>query len=64
MFTLILKAILAWSLIAPLAILNGMFRELVLLPTFGAPIALPVSGVLLALTIAFKFGCGRRKNPG
>lgn len=47
----ILKSLLVWALIIPLAILNGGFREVVLKPWLGEGIALPVSGILLCLLI-------------
>lgn len=45
---LILKSMLVWAGIIPLAILNGGLREAVLIPALGN-IALPVSGILLAM---------------
>lgn len=44
---LIIKSMLVWLGIIPLAILNGGLREAILLPTLGT-IALPISGMLLA----------------
>ncbi len=46
-----LKAFLVWCMILPLAIINGIFREYVLLPQFGSTAAQPISGVMLALLI-------------
>jgi len=47
----IIKAIAAWALILPLAILNGAFREAVLLPSLGNPWAQALSGLLLSACI-------------
>ena len=46
----IAKSLLIWLSITPLAILNGVLRESLLLPMFGA-FAYPISGVLLSLCI-------------
>ena len=46
----IAKSLLIWLSITPLAILNGIFRETVLIPAAGA-LAYPLSSVLLALCI-------------
>ncbi|SFM70155.1 hypothetical protein SAMN04487963_3419 [Marinobacter zhejiangensis] len=40
-----------WLLIAVLAVLNGFLREAILQPLLGARLALPVSGVALALIV-------------
>lgn len=45
------KAAVIWLLIAVLAVLNGLVREQVLAPLFGPPLALPASGILLALIV-------------
>lgn len=47
----ILRSLLVWVLIIPLAILNGGFRERVLMPWLGEQAALPVSGILLCILI-------------
>ncbi|MBK5723055.1 hypothetical protein JGH11_19490 [Dysgonomonas sp. Marseille-P4677] len=47
----ILKSLLVWVLIIPLAILNGGFREKILMPWFGEQFALPISGILLCILI-------------
>lgn len=47
-----LKAALAWCLILCLAVVNGVFREAVLIPGLGKPWALMLSGVLLCMCIA------------
>lgn len=47
---LVLKSMLVWLGIIPLAILNGGLRETVLLPTLGK-IALPISGILLSAMV-------------
>ncbi len=44
-----LQAVLIWSLIIPLAILNGGFRDYVLIG-LGRP-ALPISGIILCVCI-------------
>jgi hypothetical protein len=46
-----LKAIAVWALILPLAIMNGAFREAVLLPGLGNPWAQMLSGLLLSACI-------------
>ena len=46
-----IKAIAVWALILPLAILNGAFREAVLLPSLGNPWAQALSGLLLSACI-------------
>ena len=45
------QAVLIWTLIIPLAVLNGGLREHVLAPAIGNA-ALPVSGLILSLCIA------------
>lgn len=40
-----------WLLIAVLAVLNGFLREAILQPLLGTRLALPVSGVVLALIV-------------
>ncbi len=44
----VLKSILAWFFILVLAMLNGIFREAVLLPAVDKPIAFLLSGLLLS----------------
>jgi hypothetical protein len=44
---MILKSMLIWLGIIPLAILNGILREAVLVPVLGKS-GLPISGILLA----------------
>lgn len=46
-----LKAIGVWLAIVIAAIVNGLFRESVLVPTIGAELALPLSGVLLSVLV-------------
>lgn len=46
-----LKATIIWFIIAIFAIINGIFRESVLTPYFGEAVALPVSGITLAIII-------------
>lgn len=63
MSTILLKAVGVWLVIVVAAILNGMFREKVLVPVMGANIALLLSGMLLAVlvfivTLAFIFFIG------
>ena len=48
---LLLKASALWLLILFCAVLNGGFREAVLLPRLGTPSALVLSGVLLCVCI-------------
>lgn len=46
-----LKAFILWLLILVLAVLNGLFREYVLLPASGSFLAFAVSGILLSVII-------------
>jgi hypothetical protein len=48
---LLLKSIAIWLLILILAVLNGAFREAVLLPSLGKPLGMVLSGVLLSVCI-------------
>lgn len=48
---MICKTILIWLLIIPLAILNGIVRESLLIPFLGETYALILSGVLLSIMI-------------
>lgn len=48
---LITKAIALWLLIFVFAVLNGVFREAVLLPILGKPYGLMLSGLLLSICI-------------
>ena len=48
---LLAKAFGIWLLILVCAVLNGVLREAVLLPTFGKPAAFVISGVVLSLLI-------------
>lgn len=45
------KALIIWLFILALAIANGLFREAVLLPAFGIPVAFVLSGLLLSALI-------------
>ncbi|WP_417531315.1 hypothetical protein [Marinobacter lipolyticus] len=45
------KALIIWLSILALAIANGLFREAILLPAFGAPSAFVLSGLLLSALI-------------
>lgn len=47
----ILKATGVWGLFGGLAILNAAFRETVLGPLIGHPLALPLSGILLSILV-------------
>ncbi|MEW6681630.1 MAG: hypothetical protein AB1451_01715 [Nitrospirota bacterium] len=47
----LVRSAAAWLLIMVLAILNGIFREAVLLPGLGKPVAFLLSGFLLCLFI-------------
>jgi hypothetical protein len=59
------RAGLAWLLILALAMLNGMFREAVLLPHLGRPAAFVLSGVLLSSCIlVVAVALGRWLNLG
>ena len=46
-----LRPVAAWLLILSLASVNGALREAVLLPRLGAPVAVVLSGLLLAALI-------------
>lgn len=46
-----LKVLMVWVGILILAIANGLLRESVLLPTFGTPAALVLSGLILSALI-------------
>jgi hypothetical protein len=65
---MILKSMLIWLSITPLAILNGAFRQLVLEPWIGENIARPISGIILCILIFIisfilvpKLGMGTKK---
>jgi hypothetical protein len=45
------KAALIWLLIAFLAIVNGMIRESILVPSVGTQLALPLSGISLSIIV-------------
>lgn len=49
--SLFFKTIAVWIIMAVLAILNGFFRENILLPNIGQNFALPISGMSLSLII-------------
>lgn len=51
MKTTLLKACGVWILIIPLAIVNGLAREKLLVPLLGRQAALPVSGLTLSALI-------------
>ena len=48
---LLLKICVIWSIIAFLAVLNGLLREAVLSEHMDAELALPVSGIILCLLV-------------
>ena len=48
---MLIKAIGIWLIFVISAILNGVFREKVLVPAIGTSIALPLSGVILAALV-------------
>lgn len=48
---LFLKAAMIWLIIAIFAIINGIFRESILVPYFGKSVALPASGITLSIII-------------
>lgn len=45
------KAAAIWLVILVCAVLNGVFREAVLLPAFGTPVAFVLSGMILCVCI-------------
>jgi hypothetical protein len=47
----ILKSMLVWLIIIPLAILNGGLRDMVLTPWLGEAVSRPASGVILSILI-------------
>jgi hypothetical protein len=57
---LIIKAALIWLGIACLAVGNGLVRENIIAPKLGASVALPLSGLMLSITVFavtyFSFG--------
>jgi len=48
---LIVKAGMIWFVIAVFAVINGAFRESVLVPSFGQSVALPISGLSLSIIV-------------
>jgi hypothetical protein len=48
---LLLRTVAAWLLILVFAVINGGFREAVLLPNLGQPAAFVLSAILLSLCI-------------
>jgi hypothetical protein len=48
---LFLNAALIWSIIAVFAVVNGIVREKLLLPTLGHAAALPLSGLMLCAIV-------------
>src|SRR5512141_2544140 len=48
---LVLRSVAVWLVILLLAVMNGIFREAVLVPSLSKPVALVVSGLLLSLFI-------------
>ncbi len=48
---LFLKTSMIWLIIALLAIINGLFRENILIPSLGLHMATPVSGILLSIIV-------------
>lgn len=53
MVGILFKATGVWFVIVIAAILNGIFREKVLLSLVGPELALPLSGILLSLLVLF-----------
>ena len=51
MVSILLKGTGIWFVIVIAAILNGTFREKILVPVIGSSMALPVSGILLAVLV-------------
>lgn len=48
---IVLKSLWIWVAIIPLAIINGIMRESVLVPLIGESYALPMSGISLCIMI-------------
>ncbi|MBT8118761.1 MAG: hypothetical protein KJN89_03495 [Gammaproteobacteria bacterium] len=48
---IIFKAASIWFILALLAMVNGLFRDNVLVPSIGQSLALPVSGIVLCTII-------------
>ncbi len=48
---MLIKSLLIWLSIIPLAILNGLLREKVIIPLVGVEDGLPISAILLCLLI-------------
>jgi hypothetical protein len=46
-----LKAFVLWLVILPVAVGNGILREIVLIPALGRPVGLAASGIALSLLI-------------
>lgn len=59
-----IRAAIVWLIIAGFAIANGALREQFLAPAFGAPIALPVSGILLSAIVFLVTWCCYRLIAG
>ena len=66
---MILKSLLVWHLIIPLAFANGALREWVLVPLFGEKFANPISGIILCISMFIvsyifipKLGKGTKKT--
>ena len=51
MVGILLKGTGIWFVIVIAAILNGTFREKILVPAIGSSMALPLSGILLAVLV-------------
>jgi len=51
MISILFKSTGIWLLIVVAAIFNGLFREKILVPMIGADLALPLSGLLLAILV-------------
>lgn len=51
MRSILFRAIGIWLVIVVVAILNGVFREKILVPAIGPGMALPLSGILLAVLV-------------
>lgn len=48
---MILKSLLIWALIIPLAIMNGIMRDSLVSPLIGSKYALALSGIILCVLI-------------
>lgn len=66
---MLLKSLLIWICIIPLAIINGILREQFFIPALGENYALPLSGIFLSILIFLlsyftlpRIGTGKAKS--